>query len=159
LLAFTGFASLVSVFRQQGGKWLPQDTEGIKVMLEHTLASTFFGLLPLQLLYQFETATVAWRLSSFFLALFLLVEVLFMRHRIKKLRAQGMPPRRPWALKYFYFPITLGFVLLEMSNAFLSGELAGHQWGGSMVCYTWALLWLITAPAIQFLALTLGHEQ
>ena len=146
-LALTGFIGLVSAFRLAEQKtFSPQQFNGMKLMLEHTLAATSFALLPPILFYTSWAKPYIWRISSCGLAGFFLFEILIQIYRRKKFTAMGYPPTFPKLLLYEFLPITGFFAIINLTNVF--------RWNGLSSCI-WSLFWLLTISVRQFLILVL----
>jgi hypothetical protein len=140
-LGLGGLAGVVSVFRQSGRDWIPQEVAGMRLIFEHTFAAVFFALIPFPLFYSLDSVSAVWRISSLMLACFLLVEALIQIVRIRRLSARGTPPRRRRALLYQYFPTTALLFFVQILNAWREGTPSSYAWG---------LLWLLIAPGFQF---------
>ncbi|GEM_PF-889859 len=133
-----GFAGFVSMFRQTGREWIPQEIEGIKLIIQCTFGTTCFALLPFPLFFMLEVETAVWRTSSFFLACFLAFEILLQRAKVKKLTGMGAPPRGPMVL-FFFIPTSILFIA-QLLNTFRWSSIAALAWG---------LLYLLVAAGIQ----------
>jgi len=133
-----GFAGFVSMFRQTGREWIPQEIEGIKLIIQCTFGTTCFALLPFPLFFMLGVETTVWRISSLFLASFLAFEILLQRSKVKKLTGMGAPPRGPMVL-LFFIPVSILFVA-QLLNTFRWSSIAALAWG---------LLYLLVAAGIQ----------
>lgn len=148
-LALAGFAGLVTVFRQAGREWIPQEIAGMKLIFEHTFAEVFFAVVPFPLFYRLGSESTSWKISSFLLACFIVLNVLINARRSRKLIAQGTPPRRKKAFFFIFMPVTALVFILQILNTFI--------WGG-VSNYIWGLLWLLVAPSVQFFHFILSFE-
>jgi hypothetical protein len=140
-LALAGFAGIIGAFRQAEREWKPQEIAGLQLMLEHTFAAVLFALLPFPLFFVLSLQIKVWSIASSLLAGFLILEFIIQRRRIILLSVRGAAPRRSSGLKYFFFPPTAIFAVIQVVNAY---------WWHSLSGYSWGLLWLLVAPSIQF---------
>ena len=148
-LALAGFAGLVTVFRQAGRAWIPQEIAGMKLIFEHTFAEVFFALIPFPFFYLLEAEPHVWKISSLLLACFIVFNVFINVRRSRKLVSQGTPPRRKKAFLYIFLPVTALIFALQILNAII--------WAG-VANYIWGLLWLLVAPSVQFFHFILSFE-
>jgi hypothetical protein len=110
---------------------------GLRLLLELSLGVVVLALVPDVLFFFFTLPGIVWRLASFAIAMFLLVEV---GRVIEKTRALGA-----------HWPVTMIF-LLVLSGIMLTIELINMLWWSSLAGYTAGLLWILTLAGIQFIA-------
>lgn len=110
---------------------------GLRLLLELSLGVIVLALVPDVLFFFFALPGVVWRLASFTIAVFLLMEI---GRVIEKTRTLGAR-----------WPGTMIF-LLVLSGIMLTIELINMLWWSSLAGYTAGLLWILTLAGIQFIA-------
>jgi hypothetical protein len=131
-LGFGALAGLLNAFRFQV-------IQGIKLILEHSVAAIGFSLLPVCLTFSSRLQGQGLRISSFLLALFLIVELIIQVFRLQRGYSHGTPPRRP--VSYATFLVGEAFWGCSLMYITLSHTSLG--W------YALALTWLLVPGALQ----------
>src|SRR5207248_3227751 len=107
------------------------------------------AVLPFPLFYRLGSEATVWKISSFLLACFIVLNIFINVRRSRKLMAQGTPPRRKKAFFLIFMPVTVLIFILQILNTFI--------WAG-VSNYIWGLLWLLVAPSVQFFHFVLSFE-
>jgi hypothetical protein len=143
-LGLAGFAGIVGVFRRSNETLVPQDFFGLRVILELTLASVFFGLIPPWAFLAFSDEPTALQLSSLLLAIFFIVDLLIEVGRLREHKRRGFPPRHPSLLFWLLFvPEVLAFGLLIVNAIWLAND----------AVYIGPIIYLLFAASVQFFVL------
>ena len=131
-LGFGGLAGLLSAFRYQ-------EIQGIKLILEHSVAAIGFSLLPVFLAFSSRLQGQGLRISSFLLASFLIFELIIQVFRLRRGYSLGTPPRRPVSYATFFTTQAIvGCCLMYITLL--------HA---SLGWYALALTWLLVPGALQ----------
>lgn len=135
-VALAGFAAIGATFRARDTWSVPQ-VEGIRLLIETSLAVTIFALFPLPLWYFGWSEDVIWRVAGVGLAAAFVAEGV-----VQWLRSRSETSRAP-----FLFGATVLYALpigglLELLNALL--------WS-SLGLYLAGLFWLTFIAGLQFL--------
>ncbi len=136
LLGFGGLAGLRARHLRQDLHWDGAERTGMRFMLEFSLFTMFFSVLPLALMLLNVDETVVWRVASLLLALFLFTVVGRVLYKIVLYN-----PRWP----------ILIISLLVLSVILLTIELINVFWWSSLAVYSWGLLWVLILSCIQFI--------
>ena len=94
-IAFAGFTSIVGVVGQRGeGNWDREDSFRLWLMIESSLASLLFSLLPFALYHLSIEDRTVWASSSAVMAIFLVVHVAVISPKLFKIeKADGWSTR------------------------------------------------------------------
>ena len=148
-LGLAGFGGLISALRPSGQAWSLREIGAFSLLLEHALGLMLLALLPLVIRLFTNTERFAWQLSSAFLLLFLVVEILTQILRVIEYSKSGSPPRHPIAF-------VAVFVLFTGTTAGLAAtNLRVGQAARFIIC----LYWILFSGTLQFFLLirsTLG---
>ena len=136
LLGFGGLAGLRARHLHQDSGWDMAERAGMRFMLEFSLFTVFFAVLPLTLMLLNVDESVIWRIASFMIALFLFTVVGRVLHKTVL-----YSPRWP----------VLIISLLVLSVILLTIELINVFWWTSLAGYSWGLLWVLILSCIQFI--------
>jgi hypothetical protein len=101
-LALAGFTSVISAFRPTGKEYLPQEIEGIKLILHTAFTTTLFSLLPFLTIHSFETPIAAWIICKLSLIIVLILGLYIHSQNIKELRSKATLPRREKGVNLLY---------------------------------------------------------
>jgi len=138
-LGFGGLAGLLGAFRKSSGAIQYQEIQGIKLILEHSVAAIVFSLLPVSLAFSSRLQGQGLRISSFLLALFLILDLIIQFFRLRHGYSLGTPPRRPVSYATFF-----------ATQAILGCWLMYHTLSyTSLGWYASALTWLLVPGALQ----------
>ena len=147
-VAFAGFAGIVAVFRQRDlEEWAPVDAVRFRFMVECSLMTILFALLPFVFHHLGASPTATWSACSGLMAAAVTALLVIASFRIGYLRseASGFSP----ALLRFVQAGTLLTLALLVLNALRIGFTA--EFGP----YLAALAWLLVASGINFFRLLL----
>jgi len=114
--------------------------EDLRLLLELSLFTVLFTLLPLALSAIFHHEPFVWRMASLALGVFLFVHV---GRSYYKINVYGM--RWPFAM----------ISLLVLSAILLTIEIINVLWWAAAGAYIWGVLWMLTLSGIQFIAFVL----
>ena len=143
-LGLAGFTGIVCVFRRSSDTWAPQDFFGLRVILELTLASVLFGLVPSWISLAPVDEPTALRLSSFLLAIFVVLNFVVEVLRVRECRLRKVPPRHTRLLIWLLLvPETVAFAALLMNVI---------RWANAAI-YAGAIIFLMFAASVQFFVL------
>ena len=150
-ITIAGFTGVVAAVRHPRDiPWKANEVNGLKLMIEHSLAAVLFGLLPsLTYLYKPDEGW-DWLVSSVILAAFFLYALLIQIVRIQHSSSIGHPPRRFRLLLLEFFVVTVGVMYLQIHNALV--------WHGA-IAYAIGCLWLLVAACRQFSIFLLDMKQ
>jgi hypothetical protein len=96
-IGFAGFTSIVGVLGQRGGGyWDAEDSFRLWLMIESSLATLFFSLLPFMLHHFALAETAVWGSSSGAMAAFLVIHMAVIGPRVRSLSRGGQ-----WATRRF----------------------------------------------------------
>src|ERR1700730_652696 len=138
-LGFGGLAGLLGAFRKSSGPLQYQEIQGIKLILEHSVAAMVFSLLPVSLAFSSRLQGQGLKISSFLLALFLICDLINQGFRLRRGYSLGKPPRRPISYAAFF-----------ATQAILGCWLMYHTLSyTSLGWYALALIWLLIPGALQ----------
>jgi hypothetical protein len=147
-VAFAGFAGIVAVFRQRDlEEWALLDAARFRFMVEFSLTTILFALLPFVFHYLGASPTATWSACSALMAATiggLLVIASFRVHFLRS-QASGFSP----ALLHFMQAVTLLTIALLVLNALRIGFTA--EFGP----YLAALAWFLVGSGINFFRLLL----
>jgi hypothetical protein len=135
-LTFAGFATLLSFLRHPNRGWTQAEVNALKLLLEHTMALVFLGILPFPLVFTFGSEGTVFRISSATLASFLVLEFILQHRRLTK-----ATPRRLAYFRYGFQVPCCGFTILALVNVVL----------GKLSLYAWGLCWLLFPPTFQLM--------
>jgi hypothetical protein len=147
-VAFAGFAGIVAVFRQRDlADWAPVDANRFRFMVECSLTTILFALLPFVFHYLGASATATWSACSALLAAVFagLFVIAVLRVRRVDLQAPGFSLA---VTRFLQAGTILTFILLVL-NALRIGFTA--EFGP----YLAALAWTLAASGVNFFRLLL----
>jgi hypothetical protein len=147
-VAFAGFAGIVAVFRQRDlVEWAPLDAARFRFMVECSLMTVLFALLPFVFHHLGTSPTVTWSACSGLMVTAVAGLLVIASFRMRRLRSH---PRGPnLALMRFVQAGSLLALALLVLNALSIGFTA--EFGP----YLAALAWLLVASGINFFRLLL----
>jgi len=128
-----GFSGLIGVSRARDDA----ERTGLRLLLELTLATVCFALLPFPLYAALNSGVVVWSLASLTLGLYLLLQLT--RIYAKASRYRIVQPLMTMSLLVFSAIV----FTIEVINVFWWHTLAGYAGG---------LLWLLVLSAVQYIA-------
>jgi hypothetical protein len=154
-LAFAGISSILTIFQKRGRTWMLRDVMGMKFMLEHSIGLLVYSIQPFLWYYLcdtantlikgygsrlFDTQRAAMIISSFWLAMFNIWEIikLFQRRRAMAEINERAAYDKP--LLYFFLPMTILIAILLLLNMFF----------GLFGLYLLGLSWQLTNGVTQF---------
>lgn len=145
-IAFAGFTSIVGVLGQRStGHWNAEDSFRLWLMIESSLATLFFSLLPFSLHYFSLAETVVWGVSSGVMATFLIVHLIIVSPKLRVLDREGQ-----WSTRRFE-PITgaimIAILLVLSLNAL---DMGFHR---SFGAYLLGLILFLGLASMHFVAL------
>jgi hypothetical protein len=147
-VAFAGFAGIVAVFRQRDlEEWALLDAARFRFMVEFSLTTILFALLPFVLHHLGASPTVTWSACSALMAATVAGLFVIAAFRLRRVRSQGsgFSP----ALTRIVQTGTLLTVVLLVLNALSIGFTA--EFGP----YLAALAWLLALSGLNFFRLLL----
>jgi len=145
-IAFAGFTSVVGVLGQRNaGCWDAEDTFRLWLMIESSLATLFFSLLPFSLHYFSLVDTTVWGISSGAMATFLLVHMIVVSPRVRALDRSGN-----WSTRRFE-PLIGGFIAVTLLVQSLNAFHIGFE--RSVGAYLLGLILFLGLAAMHFVAL------
>ena len=105
-VTLAGFTGLIAIFRQRAtGRWTPEALESIRFMIEVSLSTALFALLPFPFSYWGISEPTVWRLCSLLLAIAYGVFVLLVWVRTRRLTRMGARHSHP---RYFRTMLSVG---------------------------------------------------
>ena len=145
-IAFAGFASIVGVLGQRGGGcWDAEDTFRLWLMIESSLATLFFSLLPFSLHYFSLVDTTVWGVSSGAMATFMLVHMIVVAPKVRALDRSGS-----WSTRRFE-PLIGGFIIATLLVQSLNVlDVGFHR---SFGAYLLGLILFLGLASMHFVAL------
>ncbi|MBW2724085.1 MAG: hypothetical protein JRE71_06820 [Deltaproteobacteria bacterium] len=145
-IAFAGFTSIVGVLGQRGGgHWDAEDTFRLWLMIESSLATLFFSLLPFSLHYFALVDTTVWGVSSGAMATFMLVHMIVVSPKVRALDRSGS-----WSTRRFE-PLIGGFIIATLLVQSLNVlDLGFHR---SFGAYLLGLILFLGLASMHFVAL------
>jgi hypothetical protein len=155
-VAFAGFAGIVAVFRQRDlAEWAPVDATRFRFMVECSLTTILFALLPFVFHHLGASASITWSACSALMAAAVVGLLISGSFSVRYLRSQasGFSP----ALLRFLQAGTLLTLALLVLNALRIGFTA--EFGP----YLAALAWVLVGSGVNFFRLLLfgvgrGHS-
>ena len=138
-LALAGFTGLINVFRPTNEKYIPQEIEGMKLILHSSFGATLFSLLPFLTIYSLED-NIAWIACKLLLVLALLWGIYTHAQKIQKLRLKKSPARKEKGLIIFLIVtvMTIIWLILSLLNN------CSHD------AYLWTTTWMLVMGVLQF---------
>jgi hypothetical protein len=147
-VAFAGFAGIVAVFRQRDlVEWPPLDATRFRFMVECSLTTILFALLPFVFHHLGASPTATWSACSGLMAATFAGVFVIASFRMRRLRSQGSGPSP--ALLRFVQAVTLLTLALLVLNALSIGFTA--EFGP----YLAALAWVLAVSGLNFFRLLL----
>jgi len=147
-VAFAGFAGIVAVFRQRDlVEWPPLDAARFRFMVECSLTTILFALLPFVFRHLGASPTATWSACSGLMAATVAGIFVIASLRMRRLRSQASYPSP--ALLRFVQAVTLLTIALLVLNALRIGFTA--EFGP----YLAALAWVLVASGLNFFRLLL----
>jgi hypothetical protein len=147
-VAFAGFAGIVVVFRQRHlEEWAPVDVNRFRFMVECSLTTILFALLPFVFHHLGTSQTVTWAACSGLLAAAVAGLFVIAVFRIRRVRSQA-PGFSVAVTRFLQTGTILAFILLVL-NAMRIAFTA--EFGP----YLAALVWTLVASGINFFRLLL----
>jgi heme A synthase len=132
------------VFRRSSDTWAPQDFFGLRVILELTLASVLFGLVPSWISLSPVDEPTALRLSSALLAIFVVLNFVVEVLRVRECKRRNFSPRHPRLMVCLLLvPEIIAFAALLMNVI---------SWANAAI-YAGAIIFLLFAASVQFFVL------
>lgn len=145
-IAFVGFTSIVAVLGRRGaGIWAAEDSFRLWLMIESSLATLFFCLVPFAFHYLGADDETIWVVSSSAMAVFLVVHMVIVGPRLLRLARQGN-----WTTRRFEPFISL-LILSTLSVQTLNA--VGIGFAGSFGAYLLGLILFLGLAAMHFVAL------
>ncbi len=150
-IAYAGFTSIVGVLgKRDGGAWDSEDAFRLWLMIESSLATLFFSLLPFVFYYfAFPEATV-WGVCSSAMALFLVAHMAVVVPRLRALERAGR-----WSTRRFE-PI-IG-ALIVATFVVQSMNVLALGFDRSFAAYLLGLILLLGLGSMHFVALLVGFH-
>jgi len=141
-VALAGFSGLIAAIRTTSSEgWHPRDIWSLTWMLGTSIGALMLALLPLWLSLFEGWDRVAWRASSAFACVYVLLLVAVQLRASRRLTRNGFPPRVP------LFPFALTALLAIAGVAAGIGAFGG--WGRALVpVYAGCLVALLLAAVI-----------
>jgi hypothetical protein len=147
--AFAGFAGVVSIFRHRGsGAWEPPDAYRFRFMVELSLCTVAFALLPFIVHHFGVPPRVLWSSCSALLGFMYVALLVLARIRARHLRGGPGVEIHRGLMTFAVGGAIVGLVLLAL-NALQVGFV------GEFGPYLAGLAWLLTISGIMFLRLLL----
>ena len=138
-LALAGFTGVISAFRPTNKEYLPQEIEGMKLILHTSFSTTLFSLLPFLTIYSFED-NMAWGVCKWLLVIVLGWGIYIHSEKIRELKSIKTPARKEkWLI--FFLIVTfcmIGWLLLSTLNS------------NTLNSYIWTLSWMLLMGVSQF---------
>jgi hypothetical protein len=144
-IAFAGFTSIVGVLGKRGGHWDAEDSFRLWLMIESSLATLFFSLLPFVLHHFALTETAVWGFSSGAMAAFLVVHMAVIGPRVRSLSRSGQ-----WSTRRFEPLIGVG---ITSTFSVQSLNVIGIGFERSFGAYLLGLILLLALASMHFVAL------
>ncbi len=145
-IAFAGFTSVVGVLGQRGGGgWDTEDSFRLWLMIEASLATLFFSLVPFVPHYFSLSDTTVWNISSGVMAVFLLVHMAVIGPRVRNLGRSGQ-----WSTRRFE---PLIGVIIVVTFVIQSLNVIGIGFDHSVGAYLLGLILFLALAALHFVAL------
>lgn len=150
-VAIAGFTGVVaSVRHERDAPWTLNELAGLALMLEHSFAAVFFGLLPSLVSFAISDSSTLWLSLSFLLTLFLSYALLVQYKRLIEAMRVGSRPRQFKLLLIEFFGSGVIVLAFLVTNVLL--------WQGP-AAYAWGCLWLLFAACRQFSVFLLFGRQ
>ena len=155
-VAFAGFAGIVAVFRQRDlEEWAPVDAARFRFMVECSLATILFALLPFVFHHLGASPTATWSACSALMAAAVVCLLVIASLRMRRVRSQTSGFNT--ALLRFLQAGSLLMLALLVLNSLRIG------FTGEFGPYLAALAWLLVASGVNFFRLLLfgvgrGHS-
>lgn len=142
-IAFAGFTSIVGVLGQRGGgHWDAEDSFRLWLMIESSLATLFFSLLPFTLHHFSLDGTTVWGVSSGAMAIFLVVHLAVVAPRVAR---SGR-----WSTRRFE-PLIGACIVATLTVQSLN--VLGIGFGRSFAAYLLGLILFLGLASMHFVAL------
>jgi len=134
-LGFAGFTAIIMTLRQENA-WRAGEVAAISFILEHSLGTTLFSIIPVILIYFGMSEPAVWKAACSVMGVFLGSLLLGQMRRIRR-----VPPARPTALFAFYLlPTPIVIAMLGLSGI----------WAVRPGVYCSSLIYLLIQASIQF---------
>lgn len=145
-IAFAGFTSIVGVVGQRGGgRWDAEDSFRLWLMIESSLATLFFSLLPFVLFHLDVHDETMWAAASGTVALFLVVHLIIVSPRVARLERE-----RRWSTRRFE-PLIGGVIVSTLVVQSLN--VLGVGFGRTFGAYLLGLILFLGLASMHFVAL------
>ena len=150
-ITVAGFAGVIGALRHTRDlAWKPNEVNGLKLMLDHSVVGVVVGLLPSVLSLCFADEQTVWVSLSALLAFFFAYEILINIARVRQSSTAGAPPRQFGLLLAVFFVPTVGLLYFQIHNILVSRTVVAASAGA---------LWLVVAGCIQFVVSSLSVER
>ncbi len=148
-IAYAGFTSVVGVLGQRsGGVWDREDSFRLWLMIESSLATLFFSLMPFVLHYFAFSDRAVWGVCSSAMAMFLVAHMLVVSPRVRALVRSGH-----WSTKRFE-PLIGVFVFATFVVQSMNVLALGFD--RSFAAYLLGLILFLGLGSMHFVALLAG---
>ena len=148
-IAYAGFTSIVGVLGQRGGgEWEREDSFRLWLMIESSLATLFFSLLPFVVHYFNQPESVVWGVGSAVMTLFLIVHMVIVVPRLNALQRAG-----EWSTQRYEWVVG-GLILSIFALQTLNTLGVGFE--RSFGAYLLGLILLLALGSMHFVALLAG---
>jgi len=145
-IAFAGFTSIVGVLGQRdGGDWDAEDSFRLWLMIESSLATLLFSLLPFVLFHLRVSHNIIWAAASGAMALFLTVHIIIVSPRVRRLEREGQ-----WSTRRF--EVYIGLLILATIGV-QSLNVIGLGFERTFGAYLLGLILLVSLASMHFVAL------
>ena len=145
-IAFAGFTSIVGVLgHREGEGWGPEYRLRLWLMIESSLATLFFSLLPFVPFHFAFTETVVWASASAIMAIFLFIHLIIVGSRLRVLYRQRQ--RSTQRFESLNGGLILLTVVVQSMNALAVG------FDRSFGPYLLGLILLLALASMHFVAL------
>ena len=145
-IAFAGFTSIVGVLGQRGvGFWDAEDSFRLWLMIESSLATLLFSLMPFSLYYFHLAETTVWGVSSGAMAIYLVLHLIVVSPKLRVLDKEGR-----WSTRRFE-PLIGGVMIATTLVQSLNAIGFGFQ--HSFGAYLLGLILFLGLASMHFVAL------
>lgn len=145
-IAFAGFTSIVGVVGQRGGgRWDMEDSFRLWLMIESSLATLFFSLLPFAIFHLSADPQFMWAIASGAMAVFLVVHLSIISPRVSRLQKEGL-----WSTRRFE-PLIGALILATLGVQTLN--VVGLGFDRTFGAYLLGLILFLGLASMHFVAL------
>jgi len=145
--AFAGFTGVVIALGQRAaGRWLPAEKSTIRILLETSIGTVFFAMLPAILGTTIQNPTTTWRTCAGLLTVYH-VAILFRSDVLDRGQAGQLLGRR-----LDLIASGTGYI----SSCATAGVALGLLAEAAQLIYMLSLLWLLLVAALSFVGLLLA---